>query len=111
ETEITAVYPYPNPMASQTQFMFSLRAARADRVERVDIQLYTIAGKPIRRLSLPRDAPLAVGWNRVWWDGLDEDGNPVASGSYIYVVRARGLDGAVTVDAQAVQRGIVTVIR
>ena len=111
ETELSAAYPYPNPMATQTQFMFSLRAASADRVERVDIQLFTMAGKPIRRLSLPRDAPLSVGWNRVWWDGRDADGNPVASGSYIYVVRARGLDGAVTVDEKAMQRGIVTVIR
>jgi flagellar hook assembly protein FlgD len=33
---------------------------------------------------------MAAGFNRVNWDGLDADGDPLANGVYLYKVTAQG---------------------
>jgi hypothetical protein len=77
---------YPNP--------FSYRPRRGTRIsytlnmeatEGVAIKIYTVAGRLIRRLAT---AGSDQGYNVVYWDGTDEEGNWLANGTYMYVIIA-----------------------
>ena len=50
-----------------------------------------MGGRLIRRM----DAPGELNYNEVEWDGVDQDGDPVANGLYLYVIEAKGSDGTV----------------
>lgn len=89
---VESLYPYPNPMHNFTTFMFRLLGADASLVEDFRIRVYTISGRPVREFDLV-DEPgllegggLRIGWNRLVWDGRDEDGDLLATGVYLYKV-------------------------
>lgn len=69
---------YPNPFNAGTVIAFDLPVS-AD----VDIYIYNLQGKRIRRLLSDVEAP---GIHRIHWNGDDDFGNSVASGLYIAVV-------------------------
>jgi hypothetical protein len=82
-TRLLQVYPYPNPFRTDTYFTFVVTGSRVP--EEVRIRVFTIAGRKINELV--RDAgSLRVGYNRVYWDGRDADGDEVANGYYLYEV-------------------------
>ena len=84
----TALLPlYPNPSNPETWIPFDL-AVSAD----VEISVYDVSGKLIRRLSLGhRKAGNYRTANKSgYWDGLNEHGESVSSG--IYWVQMRGGD-------------------
>ena len=66
----------PNPFNSQT--VIPLELAEAMRVELV---VYSVAGQRIRTLV---DAVMPTGRHQVLWDGMDESGESVGSGIYLY---------------------------
>ncbi|MAF09705.1 hypothetical protein CMK11_04570 [Candidatus Poribacteria bacterium] len=82
----TALLPnYPNPFNPETWIPFDLAAAGE-----VTIRVYDIGGRVLRRLDLgyvepgkyrQRDAA-------AYWDGRNEFGEAVASGVYLYEIRA-----------------------
>ena len=77
-----SVYNYPNPMSRRTTFVVDHN--RSGQAGRVLIRIYTVNGRLVR--TLEDDAalgPVAA----LEWDGRDEDGDPVASGVYLYQVR------------------------
>ena len=80
-----AVFNYPNPFQTTTQFLFRL----SDRAM-IQLDIYTVSGKRIRRLDAVRDG------GEVWieWDGRDEAADEIANGIYLYVARVEfvGLD-------------------
>jgi len=86
---------YPNPMTDRTQFTFEV-----SRDAEVTLQLYTVAGRLVRRFPAMQ---AEVGFNIYpeVWDGTDAEGDPVANGVYLYRVHARstGQEGAAGVDA------------
>ena len=98
DAEVESLYPYPNPMHNFTTFMFKLRGADPSLVEDLRIRIYTISGRIVREFDLINDpfeleaGGLQIGWNRVPWDGTDEDGDLLANGVYLYRVflRAEG---------------------
>ena len=73
----------PNPFNAWTTIAFSLPAPTACRLSILDLQ-----GRRVRYL-LPRQA-LPPGRHRVAWDGTDDTGGEVASGVYLYRLRAGG---------------------
>ncbi len=79
------VYNYPNPFASQTHFTFELRGTLPDEFL---IKVYTIAGRLIRDISLPQSR-LQIGFNKIEWDGRDQDGDELGNGVYFYKVIAK----------------------
>jgi hypothetical protein len=96
QPEIFSAYPYPNPMSRETRFL--LRSATDLRAyEDLRIRIYTVAGRLVRELDVLMgdgvEGGLGANWNGVRWDGRDQDGDPVASGVYLYRVLARA-DGA-----------------
>lgn len=79
---------YPNPFQRETRFVFSLSGV-ADQAR---IEIYTVAGRRIRRLDIP--GPL-INYVETLWDGRDFVGDVVANGVYFYRLTAEGPEGKV----------------
>jgi flagellar hook assembly protein FlgD len=60
----------------------------------VRMKIYTVSGRLIRTLFDPNPHP--VNYREVIWDGLDEDGNPIANG--VYFCRIRAVKGERTIE-------------
>jgi hypothetical protein len=86
ETDITDVFNYPNPFTNETNFTFSLRGTKLP--EEVKIKVYTITGRLIRDINLPV-TDLTIGFNKIYWNGRDQDGDEIANGVYLYKVIAK----------------------
>lgn len=87
------VYNYPNPFSDQTYFTFKL----SQIPDELEIKIFTISGRLIK--SIKRNgAQLNFDFNRINWDGRDEDGDIIASGVYLYkmIVRKSGESMSVT---------------
>ena len=52
---------------------------------RVELTVFTVDGRVVRRFEVE---PGVRGENSLVWDGTDGDGRPVASGVYLYRLRA-----------------------
>jgi len=80
------VLNYPNPFTDQTSFWFEHN--RVGDVLNVQIQVFTLSGRLVKTIQ---DEFVASG-NRVShlnWDGLDEFGNSIGKGVYVYQVKVR----------------------
>lgn len=74
---------YPNPFNPSTTFSFSLLYA-----DRVELAVYDAQGKRVRTLI---DGVVPGGDTQVTWNGRDEEGRSLPSGTYFYRLRAAGL--------------------
>ena len=72
ETEIIL----PNPFNSQTVLSYFLPAAGPARVE--------VFALTEQRVAVLHQGPQAAGHHRLYWNGLDVEGRPSASGIYLY---------------------------
>jgi hypothetical protein len=72
---------WPNPFGERTHFTFTLTGEHFSGSGRIDV--YTVAGRRIRRLEL-RSGQLRVGFNSIEWDGRDQDGDEAANGVYFF---------------------------
>ena len=71
---------YPNPFNLETTVSYNLPEDATTL-----IKVYDILGKEVRELENHTEA---AGYHRVVWNGLDDDGNEVASGVYMFVLAA-----------------------
>jgi len=71
---------YPNPFNPNTNIDYSLPAK-----SHIAVEIFNLLGQKVRVL-LDQEQP--AGAHTVAWDGLDESGNPVASGIYLYRIRS-----------------------
>lgn len=78
------VYNYPNPMSSDTRFVFEHNQAVGSNAG-IQIRIYTLSGRLIR--AIETDELLPGGPMQIAWDGRDEDGDRLATGIYLYKVR------------------------
>ena len=76
---------YPNPFNPSTKIKFRVSS---DLNELVRINIYTITGKLVRVLFAYING---TGEYEVFWNGIDMNGAPVPSGTYIYVLDAKDL--------------------
>ena len=67
---------YPNPFNAETQIIYELPHAA-----RVTIEVINTMGQHVTTLL---DREETAGVHRATWNGADSDGNPVASGIYLY---------------------------
>ena len=80
------VYNYPNPFKNDTYFTFELRGTVVP--DEFLIKIYTVAGRLIKDITVPSSS-LNIGFNRIYWDGRDEDGDEISNGIYFYKVISR----------------------
>jgi hypothetical protein len=81
ENDLANVYNYPNPFKEDTYFTFELRGKQKPR--RIAFRIFTVAGRLIREFEVP-NSDFQVGFNRIYWDGKDQDNDPIANGLYFY---------------------------
>lgn len=81
--DLLQVYNYPNPFSENTYFTFELRGVIPP--EEVKIKIFTVAGRLIKEFVL-NSAALQIGFNKIFWDGKDQDGDEIANGLYFYKV-------------------------
>ena len=70
---------YPNPFNAETLIRFNIVIG-----SEVSLTIYNIGGQAVRRLIV--DEQRAPGRYAVTWDGRDDKGNALASGSYLMVL-------------------------
>lgn len=84
ELQLLSAYNYPNPFKDDTYFTFKLTQIP----DELKILIYTIAGRKVKEIKL-LSTELHHDFNRIFWDGRDEDGDHVGNGVYIYKLVAR----------------------
>ena len=76
-----ALYPnFPNPFNPETRIRFQL-AENSD----VKLMVYDVLGRKVRTLVSDR---MDAGHHVINWDGLNDAGTDVASGMYVYRIKA-----------------------
>ena len=86
EFALDRVLNYPNPFTTYTEFQFEHN--RANQPLEVQVQIFTVSGKlvkTINKLVIPEG-------NRVTgiaWNGLDDYGDKIGKGVYVYRVKVR----------------------
>jgi hypothetical protein len=80
-------YSFPNPMNPSTQIAFELPEVAA-----VSLRIYDSAGRLLRTLLDAK--PQSRGTIQAVWDGCDDAGRRLASGTYFYEVQAGGRKAA-----------------
>ena len=68
---------YPNPFNPATTIPLAVPAG----AKNVDLTIYNVLGQPMRQIWT---GPLPAGEYELTWDGRDAQGQPVATGVYVY---------------------------
>ena len=85
--KLDRVYNYPNPFSTKTSFMFEHNLP--NDLLQIDITIYTVTGKVVRRLHEQRVSE-GTRIDDILWDGRDQFGDPLGNGVYLYKVSVRG---------------------
>jgi len=97
QLSIMNVYNYPDPFRSETAFTFQRTAVGgAGEPVNVKIKVFTLSGRLIKTIE---SYGLTDTFVKIDWDGLDEDGNRLANGVYLYKVIVSTVDGSQTSEA------------
>ncbi|RLD82858.1 MAG: hypothetical protein DRJ15_00360 [Bacteroidetes bacterium] len=91
ELAIDHVLNYPNPFTTSTAFYFDHNQPNA--MLEVQVQIYTVSGRLIKTLD---EFVMTNGYRSepIYWDGLDDFGDRIGRGVYIYKLRVRSQDGS-----------------
>ncbi len=87
---IKNLFNYPNPFTEQTAFYFDHNRPNEDL--EVLIQIFTISGKLVKTISTIINSN-AFRSEPINWDGLDDFGDHIGRGVYIYQMKVRTIDG------------------
>ncbi len=89
---LTHVLNYPNPFTTSTDFQFE--SNQLGQVLDVQIQVFSMSGKLVKTLQdqlFNQGGALKVNWN-----GLDDYGDPLAKGVYVYKVKVKSTENVET---------------
>ena len=84
---IRDVYNYPNPFTTNTTFTFQ---QNLNSLLNVEVKVYTIAGRLIKSLQ---ENNVMEKFVTIDWDGRDDEGDPLANGTYLYKLIIKTTDG------------------
>ncbi|MDX1685185.1 MAG: type IX secretion system sortase PorU [Saprospiraceae bacterium] len=79
------VLSYPNPFMTQTRFQFEHAMPMGPMT--VEIEIYSVSGKMIKRIT---HETISEGFNvdEITWDGTDQNGSAIPKGIYLYKIKA-----------------------
>lgn len=86
EFRITGLNNYPNPMKNNTSFIFNLSGEYPPT--ECKIKIFSVTGRLIKTINHFAN----IGFNKVDWDGRDEDGDYIANGVYFYKLIVEGMN-------------------
>ncbi len=88
--ELAHVLNYPNPFTTSTEFFFEHNQACVDLD--AQIQIFTVSGRLVKTInqSVQCDGFRSKG---IHWNGLDDFGDQLAKGVYVYHVKVRTPEG------------------
>ncbi len=86
EFRITDLNNFPNPMKNNTSFLFNLSGEYPPTL--CKIKIFSVSGRLIKTITHFAN----IGFNKVDWDGRDEDGDFVANGVYFYKLIVEGVN-------------------
>jgi hypothetical protein len=78
--EFALAQNYPNPFNPTTEIRFELPIK-----SRVDLRIFNVLGQQVKALIA---SEMEAGYRSVIWDGKDDSGAEVSSGTYFYILRA-----------------------
>jgi hypothetical protein len=81
DAKILYAYNYPDPIAKDTYFTFKLTQIP----DNLKLNIYTVAGRLIKQITKTA-SELKYDFNRIYWDGKDQDGDIPANGVYFYKI-------------------------
>ena len=87
---IKNVYNYPNPFSTKTQFMFEHNMP--NQPLSVSIQIMTMTGKVVKTIK-EQITSEGTRINNIEWDGLDEYGDRIGNGVYVYKLHVKSQSG------------------
>lgn len=92
--QLSHVLNYPNPFTTNTTFHFDHNRFGDNLM--VQVQIYTVSGKLVKTLDETIfNSPSHV--SNLTWDGLDDYGDKIGRGVYVYKLKIRSLqDGSTT---------------
>lgn len=85
------VLNYPNPFTTSTNFYFEHNQTNENLL--VNIQIFTISGKVIKTINTSINTAGNLKPSPIKWDGLDEYGDKIGRGVYIYQVEIKNSTG------------------
>ena len=88
ELILSKVLNYPNPFVNYTEFWFNHN--RPNETLNVQVQIFTISGKLVKTIEKTIQ-PTGNLSRELTWDGLDDFGNKIGKGVYIYKLRVRSI--------------------
>jgi len=93
ELLIKHLFNYPNPFTQNTYFYYEHNQPRTEH--EILIQIYTVSGKIVKTIE---GNNFSAGFlsEPVFWDGLDDYGDRIGKGVYIYKIRVKTENGNVT---------------
>jgi flagellar hook assembly protein FlgD len=71
-------------MRNETNFLINLSGNMPPSSSK--LKIFTVAGRLIKTI----DTPLNIGYNQIFWDGRDADGDYIANGVYLYKLIIEG---------------------
>ena len=82
------VLNYPNPMINYTEFWFNHN--KPNEPLEIQVQIFTVSGKLIKTINqtVQTEGNLA---RTISWDGLDDFGNKIGKGVYVYKLNVRSI--------------------
>ncbi|MGB1247641.1 MAG: type IX secretion system sortase PorU [Chitinophagales bacterium] len=90
---IQNVLNYPNPFTTHTSFIFEHN--HPGDILDVQVQIYTVSGKIVKTIQTSvQSNGNSVVPNEITWDGLDDYGDAIGRGVYVYKVTAQGSEGS-----------------
>lgn len=81
QVAIEQMLPYPNPLKKDGYFTFVI-TEEAD----ITISIFSITGRKIRTL---KQNSCQAGYNQIYWDGRDGEGDRIANNTYFYKIKAK----------------------
>jgi hypothetical protein len=84
------VMNYPNPFTTRTKFMFEHN--RPCEPLEVQIQIFTVSGKIVKSIESVLQCE-GYRSDKIEWDGLDDYGDKIGKGVYVYKLKVSSKDG------------------
>ncbi|MCX6181152.1 MAG: type IX secretion system sortase PorU [Bacteroidetes bacterium] len=91
ELALSHVLNYPNPFTTSTEFWFEHNHATGSL--NVQIQIFTISGKLVKNINTTIDVSERYKPTPIQWDGLDDFGDSIGKGVYVYRLKVQTENG------------------